>query len=107
MKTITKGIRGSMNKERFAIIELSHGDLDNLGCGPYQDPQNTIDPSKALQGVLDYDRRAYAKLINESGPLEILSRSLTKLAQYLDAAKQLETPGPTDPAHEVIATVKK
>jgi hypothetical protein len=85
-----------------AIIELDQSDLQSIGCGDYNDRGRKLDPAKELKKVIEHDRRAAAKLINESGPMHVVAAAVEKLTAYLKAAPKITSIEPADPATAAI-----
>ena len=104
MKTIFYGDKPDHrgNRQRTALVELDDDELGQFGCSRYSDEHFRRDPAEALAEVVKRDRRAAAKLINESSPMHVVGAALAKLEEYLKAAPKITGLEIVDPASEAI-----
>lgn len=109
MKTIFYGRKSAAHTGtlRAAIIELDESDLNNIGCGDYHDRDHKADPAKKLAAIVEYDRKAAAKLINEIGPMHVVQAAVENLTAYLKAAPKITGLELADPAAEAIDEAKR
>jgi len=95
MKTLSRHYKPKDcgDPDPVAIVELDASDLRAIGAVQQAHHGYVMvhgsDPAKLLSELIDRDRAALAKVINESGPARAVEAALKELARYTDAARKL------------------